>query len=67
MRLFYSTDHDSVWVGGASIVLANTPEEARELLTKELASVGLDKRPEFTLIEVATAKPQAIILRDGDY
>jgi len=67
MRLFYCRDHATRYpVGGASIVLAHTPEEARELLSKRLASVGLDTAP-FTLIEVSTADPRAIILRDGDY
>jgi hypothetical protein len=70
MKVFTSTDHEAFYVGGASVVIAESEAEARELLTASLNSIGLPKRPEhrdFTLQEVDISKPQAIVLHDGDY
>lgn len=67
MKLFTCTDHDSIWpVGVASIVLAESEDNARELLTAELCERSLGNKP-FTLQEVAIDKPQAIVLKDGNY
>lgn len=64
MRIFYSTDHPVRYpVGGASIVIAETEERARELLSLELSKAGLEGP--FTLREITGE--QALILRDGDY
>lgn len=66
MRLFTCVDHASVWVGGASIVVASSENEARLLLSMELTSRHLEPGP-FTLKEVSLGEAGAIVLRDGDY
>lgn len=67
MRTFYSTDHDTFYpVGGASIIRANNKKEAKELLSKALKTRGLECE-DFTLQEIKTKKPIAIILNDGEY
>lgn len=67
MKLFICTDHETIWpVGGASIVVASDEIEARHLLSQQLSGLGLNSKP-FTLVEIDTAFPRAIILRDGDY
>jgi hypothetical protein len=66
-KLFTCTDHAGVWpVGVASIVLAHTEYEARKLLAAKLIERGLLKK-EFTLQQIDTSRPQAVVLRDGDY
>ena len=67
MRLWTCVDHDSFWIGGASIVLAENEELAKELMRQALVVSGLNPDEPFTLIEVDTAKPQAIVLKNGDY
>lgn len=67
MRLFTCTDHDIHYpVGGASIVIAGSEEEASLLLANQLKSIGLDPDG-FSLKEVSLDKAQAIVLCDGDY
>jgi hypothetical protein len=68
MRLFTCTDHDINYpVGGASIVLAGSEEEASLLLAKELKSRGLDPNDGFSLQEVPLDEARAIVLCDGEY
>ncbi len=70
MRLFVCTDHAEFYpVGCASIVLAESEGQAVGLLDAMLKLRGLapsDEHP-YHLTEVAMEKPQAIILRDGEY
>ena len=66
MKVFTCVDHDSVWVGGASVVVAFDEAMAHALLEKELVKRGL-KRGKFTLVELDTKYEHAIVLRDGDY
>lgn len=67
LRLWTCTDHDGYYpVGTASIVLAETEEAARELLRIELIDRNLLSY-DFNLTEVPLDKPQAVVLRDGDY
>lgn len=67
MKLFTCVDHATIWpVGGASIVIAENEFEARHLLSQRLSSVGLNSQP-FTLTEIDTTQPRAVILFDGNY
>ena len=67
LQLFTCTDHDVHWPSGAaSIVLAPTEAEARQLLDQELRKRGLKSGP-YTLVAVPLDQPRAVILRDGDY
>lgn len=64
MKLFTCDDHDTHWpVGGASVVIAENAEIARELLRGALAAQGLNPAYPFTLVEVDLSTPQAIVLR----
>ena len=70
MKVFYCTDHATVWpAGGASIIVATSKANAISLLDQRLREHGLDgmdKSP-FTLHEINVDEAEAIILRDGDY
>lgn len=67
MKVFVCTDHATFWpVGGCSIVVADTEDQARELLKAALDERGL--RPKlFTLREIDQTAPRATILLDGEY
>lgn len=68
MKLFTCTDHDCFYpVGVASIILADSKEEAAQQLSVALSLRGLDPSSGFTLEEVDLTVKTAIILRDGDY
>lgn len=67
LNVYICVDHDSHYIGGASVIVAGSEDEARELLKKELQASGLDDRRPFTIKRIDTQKPQAVILRDGDY
>ena len=68
LRLWTCTDHELHYtVGGASIVMANTEDEARELLYEALEKSWLRKREPFTLQEVDVTQPFARVLCDGAY
>lgn len=67
MRVFTCTDHDNHWVGVASVVVAEDEDAARIMLAAEIATHGLDGSKPFTLQELDTNFPHAMILQDGDY
>ena len=68
LRLWVCTDHDTHWpVGGASVVLARNPSEARMYLRKALEDEGLDGSKPFKLIEINVTTPGARVLADGNY
>lgn len=65
-RLWICTDHATHYpVGAASIVIAPSEDQARQLLRAELAKVGLCCE-RFTLKEVPM-RPAVHILCSGDY
>lgn len=67
MRVYVCTDHDGHYpVGVASVVVAHTEEEARQLLVSELENHGLRGKG-FTLRCIQTESPQAFVLHDGQY
>jgi hypothetical protein len=67
LKLFVCLDHAGHQpVGVASIVLAHTEYEALKLLAAELLARGLMSR-QFTLKQIDTSWPKAVVLRDGDY
>lgn len=66
MRVFISADFTGHWpVGSAAVVIAESAEQARALLTEELRQHGL--KFDGTLDEVKADEPKAIVMRDGDY
>jgi hypothetical protein len=67
MNVYTCTDHEAHWVGGASVVVASSEAEARQLLLAELRTHGLTKDEPFTLRKIQLEKPQAFVLHDGDY
>lgn len=67
MRLFVCTDHASHYpVGCASVVVAEDEASARELLDAALREHRLEP-DDYTLGEVATDTPTALVLNDGNY
>lgn len=68
MNVYTCTDHDGFYpVGVASVIVASNEHEAREVLSNALADGGLDHRVPFTLTQLNTHVPNAVILCDGDY
>ncbi len=69
LKLFTCTDHDSHCIGVASIVLAESEQQARELLDAALIEQGLKpyELEAYTLTEVDQTTAQAMVLRNGDY
>jgi hypothetical protein len=68
MKLYTCIDFKGQWpVPVAAVVLAETEEQARELLKKELINYHLGEQDDFTLIKIPQTKCQAVILSDGDY
>lgn len=68
MNVYTCTDHEGLYpVPVASVVVANSEAEARELLTAELREHGLKQKHPFTLRQIQTERPQAFVLSNGDY
>lgn len=68
MRLFTTDDFEGVWpVGVAAMVIAETHEQATELMTEALIKAGLKPHNKFHFTEYNLEKPQAVILQNGDY
>jgi hypothetical protein len=69
MRVFTSDDFAGHWpVGTAAVVVAPDEAAARVLLLAELATHGLADQPRgFTLRELDTVVPAAVVLNNGDY
>ncbi len=68
MKVWTCTDHDGHWpVGVASVVVADTEDQARELLKAEIKEHGLDHHKPFTLRRINTSRPKAFVLQNGDY
>lgn len=65
LQVWVSTDHDSHWVGGASVVVAASEMEAHAVLSAALAERGLSTES-FTLQPLPLDEVQALILRDGE-
>lgn len=69
MNVYTCTDHDNLYVGGASVIVAESEDEARRLLDAELRSRRLKDHAAspYTLELIEAGTPRAIVLRDGDY
>lgn len=75
MNIYTCKDHAGVWVGVASVIVAETELQAYELLRAQLIEHGLRPAIEFdeargvmpTLQLLDTTKAQAIVLQNGDY
>jgi hypothetical protein len=68
MKLYACTDFVGKWpVGTAAVILADTDEQARELLRIELKAAGLGNQNDFRLYKIPQTKCMAVILLDGDY
>ena len=69
MKIYVCTDHDGMYVGVASVVLANNLAEATTLLDAELDRYGLKGSEEhpYTLTKIPQTQPAAVVLQDGDY
>jgi hypothetical protein len=73
MKVFQAT-FNGFWHGGTAIVVAETERKARNLLKKEIEKEIANSRFRssscdgeiYSLIEIDTSKPQAIILDNGD-
>lgn len=61
------TDHAGHYpVGVASVVVAETGDQACDLLNAELVNRGL-KPGGYSMVELRTDRPRAVVLNDGNY
>lgn len=70
MKVYTCTDHDGHYpVGVASVVVAETLEQAGLLLDSQLLENGLGSFLEkpYILVELSLELPKAIVLANGDY
>lgn len=67
MYLWTCTDHDGRYLGGVSVVLAETEERATDLLTAALYDAGLNAATGFTLKRHSLTDEYVEILNDGNY
>lgn len=69
LRVFASRDHDGVWLGGVSVVVAADEAAARALLDAALREHGLQPgaAAPYSLREIDLSQPAATVLWDGDY
>lgn len=68
LKLYTCKEFDGHWpVGSAAVVIAQSKNEAADMLEAKLESIGLKQRIDAgTMIEVLMMK-QAIVLCDGNY
>lgn len=74
MKIYYVKHAGHYPVGACSVIVAENESQARELLTAALEDEGLETEwktrfgtEPYTLVEVDTTIPQAIIVLNGDY
>lgn len=65
-KVYTCTDHEGHYAGVASVIVASSEKNARDLLRQALYNKGLDD-DSFTLQELDTGKEGATVLCDGDY
>lgn len=69
MKVYTCVDHEGMWVGVASIVVAEDEKHAKRLLNKELKTYNLKswKEHPYHLVLVNTDESKAVVLQNGDY
>lgn len=67
--VYYNKKFRGFWdVGTSAIVVADSKEEATELLNKELKGIGLKESAEKNqFVKIKTRTKGVIILQDGNY
>lgn len=66
LKVFTCDDHDGVWLGGASVVVAASEDDARRLLAAELQSRNL-RTERMTLRQLDLRSASVNVLWDGNY
>lgn len=66
MKVYICT-HDGVWITGYSVVVAKDRPQAKRVIKRKLQEVGLDPEQPFSLDEVNTSEPNAVVVFNGDY
>jgi hypothetical protein len=65
LSVYTSNDITGHYVGASAVVVAETEEQAKELLVAELKQHGL--KFNGTLVRLPIDKPKVRVLQDGDY
>ena len=66
MKVF-AIEHDGVYLGGMSVAVAETEEQAKEQLKFALEDMKLKYTGFEKLVEIDTTKPGFYVLWNGDY
>lgn len=68
MRVWATTDFEGFYpVGTCALAVADTEDEAREVLKLVISGRGLPDPKDFTLQEIDTSTKAAWVLLDGNY
>ena len=69
MKIYTCNCFDGHWpVGASAVVIAENIEQATDLLSKKLFSIGLPQPIESGMLkEVDTSRPHVVVLNDGEY
>jgi len=68
MRVWTNSKFKGHWpVGAAAVVVADTREQASELLSEELKQIGLGPALPEQFEPVDTERPGVLVLNSGDY
>ena len=66
MRVWY-VEHEGLYLGGYSSVVAKTERGARRMVRNHLAKLGFRKSRGFELHEIDTSTKGCTLIWDGDY
>lgn len=68
MNVYICSDHDVHFVRfSASVVIANSEDEARAMLRAELISAKLNPDAAFTLEQIPLDEAKVLVFQSGDY
>lgn len=65
--MVYFADFNGIWLGGHAVVVAETEQEAREMVERAAKHAGVEDPGEITLYVIHTRTPGVTNLYNGDY
>ena len=63
----YGVEHDGIWMGGYSVVVADSAEEAELMVIKMMKDKGIKYKNDITCTEIDTSTKGVTLLWNGDY
>ena len=63
----YGVEHDGIWLGGYSVVVAESAEEAELMVIKMMKDKGIKYKDDITFTEIDISTKGVTLLWNGDY